>query len=638
MGTVDGEELTGPSNDSSTRAAAQLNAVFGKVRAEYFREEVFDLFTHPSYFPQLQTIQPCLLVGGRGTGKTTVLRCLSYEGQAHLNASVPMDEWPAIGMYWRIDTSVVRAFEGPELTDRQWDRLFTHYLNLTLTGLILEFVEWAESKSSLPVVVSPQRIKETALSIGLRPVTTSEELRDGLSEQLLALEIAVNNLDPDNLPPGSSLGRPVQRLIQALAADPNLAGKTYFFLIDEYENLTDRQQRIVNTLVKHAGDYPYTFKIGMRETGHREHATINPDEHLIAPADYAYIDITERLDDASFVTFARQVCESRLRKLQNDEVRVLGAVNELFPSLSEEAEAKKLGVDGKNASTRRELARLGAGNDLLQAFDALSPLAAYLVQYWSDSQEIGLLESLNDAIDDQSRWNTRLNNYQHAMLYTIRRGKRGYRKYYCGWSSYAKMANGNIRYLLQLVHEALQRQLIAKKSLASPLSPEVQTDAASTIGERVVRELQGLSSNGSDLTRLVLGLGRVFQVMAAQPEGHTPEVSQFRLNSAPETEVEELLNTSVMHLAVRRFTTDKMAAVSGQIKDYSYQLHPIFSPFFTYSYRSKRRMDISPSDILGLVHDHKNAIPRILHKSNRSPEEELPSQLMMFREYFDDAN
>src|SRR5689334_1287297 len=116
--SVAGEELTlGEKSDL-------LNTIFGSLRAEYFREEVYDLFTRPTYFPQLQTVRPCLLVGGRGTGKTTVLKCLSYEGQAHLKAKTPIEDWAYVGLYWRIDTSIVRAFDGPEITEEQWIRVF----------------------------------------------------------------------------------------------------------------------------------------------------------------------------------------------------------------------------------------------------------------------------------------------------------------------------------------------------------------------------------------------------------------------------------------------------------------------------------------------------------------------------------
>jgi hypothetical protein len=314
-------------------------------------------------------------------------------------------------------------------------------------------------------------------------------------------------------------------------------------------------------------------------------------------------------------------------------------VDELFPSLSEEAEAIKLGVEDINHGIRSELESLGASEDDLAGLDSLSPLSAYLVRYWAESKDLDLLTVLHDALSNTERWSTRLSNYQHAMLYTIRRGKRGHRKYYSGWASFTKLADGNIRYLLQLVHEALQMQLrLREDGLAIPLTAEVQTDAASTIGAQVVRQLQGVSANSARLTRLVLGLGRIFQVMAAQPEGHSPEVSQFRLSSAPDSASEELLRTAVMHLAVRRFPTDKMASVSGQIRDYSYQLHPIFAPFFIFSYRSKRRMELSPKELLGLVDDPSTMIPSILRKSKRSTDEELPPQLMLFSGYYNDVD
>ncbi|UXA17254.1 hypothetical protein [Mycobacterium sp. SMC-4] len=625
---------------SVTEKAQRLNAVFGSLRAEYFRDELFELFTHPAYFPELLDRGPCLLVGGRGTGKTTVLKTLTYEGQAHFNTSRPVSDWDFVGLYWRVDTSIVRAFEGEELSEVRWTRLFAHYVNLTLSGLILDFHEWYESRSACPLEVSKKSLEMAARSLGIPGVTETIDLKSGIESALLDLETTINNLgrEGEASPTISASGRPVQYLIEAINADKTLRGKTYYFLIDEYENLSNYQQRLMNTLIKHAGDHPYTFKVGMREMGHRERSTINPDEQLIAPADYKYIDISERFDDASFSNFARQVCESRLERLRQ-EFPVLDTVDELFPSLSEEAEAEKLGVDNLNERTRAELSSLGASEDELASFDSLSPLSAYLVKYWAESKRIDSLTVLREALTYSERWNTRLSNYQHAMLYTIRRGKRGFRKYYSGWPTFTKLADGNIRYLLQLVHEALQTHLRSRPdALAVPVAAEVQTESAGVIGALVVRQLQGVSANSARLTRLVLGLGRIFQVMAAQPEGHSPEVSQFRLSSTPDDASEDLLRAAVMHLAVRRFATDKMAAVSGQTRDFSYQLHPIFAPFFIFSYRSKRRMDLTPQELNGLVDSPAATISSILRKSNRSVEEELPPQLMLFSGYYNDPD
>ena len=79
MESTDPSTLT--SGAGGEAAVAQLSQLFGSYKAEWLKEQLFDLFTEPQYFPELMTARPCMLLGGRGTGKTTVLRSLSYEGQ-----------------------------------------------------------------------------------------------------------------------------------------------------------------------------------------------------------------------------------------------------------------------------------------------------------------------------------------------------------------------------------------------------------------------------------------------------------------------------------------------------------------------------------------------------------------------------
>ena len=61
--------------------ATGIGDALGLYKAEWLDAKLFDLFTEPGYFGGLKTFRPCVLIGGRGTGKTTVLRGLSYEGQ-----------------------------------------------------------------------------------------------------------------------------------------------------------------------------------------------------------------------------------------------------------------------------------------------------------------------------------------------------------------------------------------------------------------------------------------------------------------------------------------------------------------------------------------------------------------------------
>ena len=56
--------------------------------------------------------------------------------------------------------------------------------------------------------------------------------------------------------------------------------------------------------------------------------------------------------------------------------------------------------------------------------------------------------------------------------------------------------------------------------------------------------------------------------------------------------VARLLESAIMHLALLRFSGTKLTAESDT-KDFDYAVHPIFSAFFAFSYRRKRKMILS---------------------------------------------
>src|SRR4051812_27720403 len=106
----------------------QLSKLFGSYKAEWLQERMFELYTEPSYYPELTDARPCLLIGGRGTGKTTVLRSMSYEGRFALSGKnvASIETWQYFGFYYRTDTNRVTAFKGPEITEQKWIKVFGH--------------------------------------------------------------------------------------------------------------------------------------------------------------------------------------------------------------------------------------------------------------------------------------------------------------------------------------------------------------------------------------------------------------------------------------------------------------------------------------------------------------------------------
>ena len=130
--------------------------------------------------------------------------------------------------------------------------------------------------------------------------------------------------------------------------------------------------------------------------------------------------------------------------------------------------------------------------------------------------------------------------------------------------------------------------------------------------------------------------------MAASPEGHAPEVNQFEVvdTSATPTQQDEskaLLESAVMHLALARRSGSKLAS-EGDTRDWDYMIYPIFAPFFNFSYRRKRKMNLAPDQILELIESPRVAIRRILSSNNRSLEEPLPEQLRLFEMFYAQPN
>lgn len=591
---------------------AGIAQVFSSFRAEHDRLSLVHQFTQPGYFPELLTLQPCFLIGGRGTGKTTTLQSLSY--RVRLAASPhatqgQLDDLGIIGLYHKINTGRVAAFQGPELEQSEWDRLFGHYLNLTLVVSIFEFFAWrADNQPDQPLL--PHEVLDLVAAIFscARGESAATALL-AIKSEMADFEAVMNSIGRRPSLRLTPLGMPVDSLLDAIADSGVVGDSSFYFLIDEFENLSNSQQRIVNTLVKHSRP-PYTFKIGVKELGVRERCTVNSTEQLIDPADFRRIDISERLTTGtSFESFAALVCARRAR-LEDPE-----AVRSLFPGISADDEALKLGIE---RIAQEPVASAFAVMDSAERerFKTYSLLEQYCLFVLEDASPTRVREMMRTATD--SSIVDRLNNYKTPILFSIKQGKRGLRKYYCGWEVLCKLANGNIRYLLELVHRSMYLQLESGPS--NQVSIEAQTEAARLIGQKNLRELEGLSVLGGRMTKLALSLGRVFQVMALSPVGHTPEVTQFRVESTPSAEddsgAQELLEQCVMHLALVRRPGTKLQQ-SEDIRDYDYSLHPIFSAYFEYSYRQKRKMVLTSRDIIFLSEGKSEGIRAILQRQNR---------------------
>ncbi len=609
----------------------ELSRLFA-YKAEWLKGNLFDLFTRPKYLARLSDDVPCVLVGGRGTGKTTVLRGLSYSGQFELSDKSPetVKDWNHFGIYLRINTNRVTAFGGPEVTEERWQKLFSHYINLVFCDLLLEFLSWYENHAKTELVADAVQVRKFCASLCVEPASTISECRESVNFGIVNFESYINNIDDEPPVKLSLLGAPVDLLVAAIKGLPGFDERRFSFLIDEYENLNESQQQVVNTLMKHASD-AYTFKIGVRELGWRCKTTLNPNEQLVSPADYRLVNITDELIRNDFDQFAEEVCNARLAMLRKDHPEVPSSIVEMFPTLGLQEEALKLGVASQVKGLASLLKKNSDENELFLA--KLDPLEQYFIKCRAESSGKSLDDIVDEARQDKN-WQSKYDNYAYSLLFNLKQGKRGIRKYYCGWKTFCLLANGNLRYLIELVDASISAHLILGAKLSASVSPDTQTKAAQEVGKKNLGELEGLSIHGAKLTKLLLGLGRLFGIMAGDAVGHAPEVNQFEIvGESRSKELDDLLNYGVMHLALVRLTGTKISGMDT--KDYDYSVHPIFAPFFVFGHRKKRKMKLSPEEFLGLIDDTSSSLEKILAKSQRTIDQPLPDQLTLFEIYFD---
>lgn len=609
----------------------QLDELFGSYKAEWLNEKIFRFFAAPSYFTALQSYRPCVLVGGRGTGKTTVLRGLSYQGQFALN-NENIDEFDKktfVGIYFRCDTNHVRAFCGKGIEQGRWVEIFAHYFNMIIVSDILYFLDWHRKHKETDEILAEHACKLIAASLHLsESVHDFDSLMEELELAMYKFQADVNNIADANMPHLSLAGDPIKIATEQVRKLSQFDGKIFYILVDEYENLLDEQQQLINTLLKHTPP-SYTFKIGVREMGWRIRYTLNTQELVNDPADYVKFDIVEMFTgDTSnlFESFAQEVCQLRIQELMEEEITQF-SIQDALVDMTMEDEAMALGVE--KHILYKEVLEYELHNSVQLN---IAPLYKFFLAYWSHTQGVSLEEIISDFSVNRVGWNTRYDNYKYSLLFKIKtgRGSGGIQKYYSGWNTFVKLANGNIRYLMELVYRSYYLYLQEKGDLSRPVPPKIQTNAANKVGWKNLTELEGTWKNGAQLTRLVQSFGTIFGHLAKQGDNIAPEIVQFEIEGTMSERTSELLSAGIMNLALIRLPANKQTG-NGSVKDFMYMLHPIFAPYFIYSYRKKRKMMINEQEFLECVDNQKEAVLNILKKKNVKIEtiRTHPKQLML---------
>lgn len=614
-----------------------LEQLFGDNRGEWASEHFKDLFVSPTYLQKLESLRPCFLVGGRGTGKTTSLQSLRYDSTYERLQSdgLGFDDQEYFGILIRVNKNRVRAFQGNGISEEGWGKPFAHYFNLLSCLELTNLAMWLESKQEINI--NQDSIHHICIELGIDVCNSLEVLKKSIKIAISKLQLHVNNPKSDIDLNFSIPEAPIKTFSEIINENLITEKRIIFCCIDEYENLLDYQQAILNTYIKHA-EPPLSYKVGVRKNGFRNKSTLDTQDPLKTPDDYAEIEIA----DEGFEFFAKSVAELRLRYAVEKDVSVPTSLDDFLEDLPFHKEAIKLGADKISKRVLDELEN--EDKKLFEFFSEKPASEVYFLEYWKESNEGTLLDLANHWFSNEDEWKTRIGNHGYASLFWISKGNKGIRvrKHYCGSRTLLNLSGGNIRYFLEIIDGAINYQLNENTNNSPKLiiSPESQTYAVRDVGERRLNQLEGLADQGVQLKRLVLAIGKVFFELARTPQGKTPEVTLFVINGTTQdmNKIQSLLAEGVGHLAFEVFPRTK-ATSNFEIRDNEYRLHRIFCGFFEISHRKKRRTTFDAKYLLSVLEDKPGkAISSLLDDREQSDEEDLPEQLAFFGSFYNDGD
>ncbi len=268
---------------------------------------------------------PTFILGSKGSGKTHLMRYASFalqkkrferDGLTPL-AGARVDGY--VGIYTLCSGLETGRFQGKGQSEEAWLEVFSYYLELSLGIAALAVIDVLldrrvpdNGEAMLCAEVGRLFDSNPPAAIGVGA------LIDELERRRRDLDYQVNNAAfTGELVPNvtASRGKLIFGIPQAFQNCSSIPSNFLFaYQLDELENLTDAQQKHVNTLVRDRRG-PATLKIGARQFGIKTYATMSAGEENIRDSEFEELrlDLRFRRNEKTYRDLVVALVERRLQ-------------------------------------------------------------------------------------------------------------------------------------------------------------------------------------------------------------------------------------------------------------------------------------------------------------------------------------
>ena len=602
--------------------------------------DIVDFFVPPHFFSDIIGNKPIMLVGARGTGKTTLLKYLSYESQKEIYGDSLLNEIRFIGTYWRVDVNYVNGYQKSNIQEEEWIKIFGHNINLTICQELCKNI--INIQDSFNCINNEELIcREMSEEFYFNSCSSFKNLYELLKREKRQLEKYINNIGLVERPLLSMLEKGHQTFCNLLAEERVFKNVCFYFLIDEYENLLEYQQKIINSFIKHS-TYPYSFKVCRRSKGDKTHQTLSETEFISDTDDYSLIDLSVHMSDKNkFTKFAENVCNKRLEKILNLNNNNSTNITFYLPGLKPVEEAKLLEKNRKlpYLNKFREFIKNDSSifhenrESVLDEFlNEENPIVKRLCFAILQRGKINVNKLLveyrkykNGVQSDFTSGKEWLHNCETGILFLLC-SEYEKQKLYCGFETFVHLSHGIIRYILELCSVTFSCAFQEGFSLSDPkpINQVIQNNAARHVSQKRLSLIETYQPNGHILKTLALSLGNLFKQFHKDPKQSEPEKNQFTTEiDQLDNDIKKILDYAVMWSVLNEVKSTKDKSKTD-LKNKDYFLHPIYSPNFQISPRSGRKIKLSPEQVKKLFLEGENSRKEVysqLFKNKSNPKQ-----------------
>jgi len=568
------------------------------------------------------------ILGGKGTGKTHLLRYHSYPVSRlrfpNESGISILAKQKYLAIFLRATGLDAARFEVSSEVTCKWQQLFGVYLELRLVEGVLETLCDIKATSINDAFDDQAFISELAKSVidsSISECQSINDFRDWVVQERRNIDEAVNNAaftGSLELRISFSIGSLCLPMSRAIGRwNPSLSDLPLIYLIDEIENFSESQQQVVNSLIRY-GEGLATFRVTGRLYARKTLSTLADGEENREGAEFK----TTILDDIlrnypQYSDFAKRFVANRLGSVgltaetqKTSPFDPHSCFEETITSEYYSAAVTRLGFDKSepgfvkkfidtltenvnqgisSPETAKEIAAL-LTKDIPLLLQKLNFLV-FCKKYKRKSSSVALAkkirsDSLNFIVGNGAgsvSYKTAYGHYSSDLFAQLcRESHKGVGVPYAGFDTFVRMSSGNPRNLLIILGRAYE--IAAFKEIdfinGPKLSVDMQTEAALEAARFMYERDTNYGSQSQQAQDAVTRLALILRT--ARYALNIPEVSPLAVSFSDADLTPEAKNTlhSALNYSFVYEISEGRPDRNSQRINRKIQLNPLLSPLW----------------------------------------------------------